>query len=100
MKKFAGFLSLNLQDWVRGLIMAVIGAVLAVIQSSISADVFTIDWSNIWHVALIAGTAYILKQLGTSIPKVVEIDPAKTAVVDTTTKEVISETPTAPAPAK
>ena len=44
MKKFAGFLSLNLQDWVKGLIMAMIGAILAVIQSSISAEIFTIDW--------------------------------------------------------
>lgn len=98
MKKFAGLWNLNTQSWLKGFLMAVIGAVLAVIQSSISADVFTIDWSNIWHVALITGSAYILKEFTTPIPKVVAIDPAKTAVVNVVNEKVISETKTAPAP--
>ena len=92
MKKFAGLFSLNGQDFVRGLLMAVIGAVGAVVQNSLSADQFTLNWSNIWHVAAIAGIGYLLKQFATPIPKIVEVDPVKTTVVDTQTKEVISQT--------
>jgi hypothetical protein len=92
--KTSSFLSLNVQDFVRGLIMAVGGAVFAVIQSSISAGVFTIDWVNIWHIALAAFVVYIGKNFFTPAPATVEIDPAKTQVINTNTKIALTPPPT------
>jgi len=82
MKKFSDLFSLNIQDWIRGLIVAIGGAVFAVIQSSIEVGVFAFDWTNVWHVALGAGVAYIGKQFFTDQPKVVEIDSTRTEVKD------------------
>ena len=87
--KLSSFLSLNIQDFVRGLIMAVGGAVYAVFQSSFSAGVFTIDWTNIWHIALGAIVVYLGKNFFTPAPKTVEVDLTKTAVVDKDTKEKV-----------
>lgn len=97
MKKFSGFLSLNARDWLNGLFVSIFGAVLAIVQTSITEEAFSIDLDQLWKTALKAGLAYIAYKLSSPIPKVVAIDPTKTAVVDVTNKEVISETSTAPA---
>ncbi len=88
--KLSSFLNLNLQDFLKGLIVAVGGAVFAVIQSSISAGGFTIDWTNVWHIALGAFIAYIGKNFFTPTPTVVQIDPTKTSVIDKDTKQVLA----------
>lgn len=82
MKKFSDLFSLNTQDWIKGLIMSIGGAVFAIIQSSIEVGVFNFNWTNIWHVALGAGVAYIGKQFLTGHPTVIEIDSTKTEVKD------------------
>lgn len=82
MKKFSDRFKLNIQDWIKGLVMSVGGAVFAVVESSIDAGIFVFDWTNIWHVALAAGVVYIGKQFLTGQPKVVEIDSTKTEVKD------------------
>lgn len=96
MKKFAGLFKLNYQDWIRGLYMAMMGAVLGIVEPIIVSGSFEFDWVLIGKTALNVGGLYIVKQLLTPIPKVVEIDPSKTAVVDTFNKEVISETKPVP----
>ena len=82
--------------------MAVGGAIYGVVQPAIASFMtgapFVLDWTYVWHVALGAAGVYITKELLTPIPKAVAVDPAKTAVVDVTNKDVISETITAPAP--
>ena len=80
MKRFSDRFKLNIQDWIKGLIMSVGGAVFAVVESSIDAGIWVFDWNNIWHVALGAGIVYIGKQFVTGQPKVVEIDSTKTEV--------------------
>ena len=89
MKLFSELFSLNYQDLIKGLIMAVGGAVFAVIQSSVEMGVFTIEWENIWHIAVGAAVVYIGKQFFTGTPKVISIDPDKTAVVDASNNRVI-----------
>jgi hypothetical protein len=98
MKKFAGLFKLNGQDLLRGLYMAVMGAVLGIIEPLVQSGSFDFDWVLIGKTALSVGGLYIVKQLLTPVPKVVAIDPAKTAVIDIKNKEVISEAKTAPAP--
>ena len=88
--KLSSFLSLNVQDFLKGLILAVLVAVLTVVQTSFAAGIFTIDWNNIGAVAATAFVAYLSKNLFTPTPKVIEVDPAKTAVIDKDTKEVIA----------
>lgn len=82
MKTFSDKFKLNLQDWIKGLTMSVGGAIFAMLQSSFDAGVFVFDWTNIWHIALGTGVAYIGKQFVTGQPKIVEIDSTKTEVKD------------------
>ena len=81
--------SLNVQDFFKGLIMAVGGAIYAVIQSSIDAGNFKLDWNNMWHISLAAFMVYLGKKFFSPMPKVVEINPSKTLVIDSRTKEAI-----------
>lgn len=55
--------SLNWQDAIRGLLVAVISAVITVIENSISIGDFNFNWENIYKVALTAGIGYIAKNL-------------------------------------
>lgn len=82
--KLSTIFTLNVQDWIKGLIMAIGGAVFAVIQSSIAAGIFTIDWQNIWHIALGAFVVYIGKNFFTPAPKTVEVNKSVTQVIDIT----------------
>ena len=88
MKKSA-FLRLNIQDFLKGLIVAIGGGVVALIETSTKNGSFVFDWTAIWHTAVAAGLAYIGKNLFSSTPKTVQIDPEKTSVVDVKTKETI-----------
>ena len=82
MKKFSELFSLSVQDWLKGLLVAVIGAVISLIQTSITAGSFEFDWQSIWKVAMAAGVAYLSKQFFTGTPAKVQIDPAKTEVIE------------------
>ena len=58
--------SLNLQDLGKGLIVAVGGAVIAAVESSIQAGAISLNWQSIGSVALAAGLSYLGKNFFTS----------------------------------
>lgn len=59
------FLRLNVRDFVRGLVVAVLAAIISwaagVFQPGV--DFATIDWSAIWQIAITSGVAYVAKNL-------------------------------------
>ena len=63
------FLSLNAQDFLKGLIVAVFGAVISLLYQLVNngGDIFTlVALQNMGSVALTATLAYLLKQLSTN----------------------------------
>jgi len=89
MKKASKFLRLNWQDFAKSFLMAVGGAVFAVIAQSIQAGIWTFDWPTIWHTAVAAAVTYLGKNLFTPTPKIIAIDPGKTSVIDAKSKTTI-----------
>lgn len=53
--------SLQTRDFVKGLLIAVLTAVLALVQTSLQAGELNFDWKVIGTAALSAGLAYIVK---------------------------------------
>lgn len=62
----SNFLSLNTKDFLRGFAMAIGGAVVQMIYDTIQKGSFVFDFTNIWHTALAAASAYLLKNLFTN----------------------------------
>lgn len=60
------FLSLNTADFVKGLILTVLTAVISIIYSVVNAGSLTFDWKAIGTAALSAGIGYIIKNLLTN----------------------------------
>lgn len=87
--KHSTFFNLNWQDLLKGLVVAVLGAVVAIIAPSIQDGSLIFDWTVIWHTGVAAGVAYLSKNLLSPAPKTIEIDPSKTSVVDSETKQPI-----------
>jgi hypothetical protein len=87
--KHSAFFNLNSQDFFKGLIVAVLGAMVAIIAPSIQNGSLTFDWTAIWHTGVAAGVAYLGKNLFSATPKTVQIDPSKTSEVDSKTNETI-----------
>ena len=87
--KLTKFFSLNIQDFLKSLVMAVGGGVVAIIAPSIEDGSFTFNWTTIWHTAVASALAYLGKNLLTATPKSIQIDPGVTSVIDKDTKEVI-----------
>ena len=56
---------LNLGDFEKGLILAVISAVLTYAYDITQTGTLNFDWKKIGAIALTAGIAYLLKNLGT-----------------------------------
>lgn len=56
-KKF----NLNLSDWVRGLIVAVVTGPITILLDSLNEGSLTFDWKKIGTVALAAGLSYVVK---------------------------------------
>ena len=56
--------SLNLNDWLKGLVVAIISAVLTLLIQQLQTG--NIDWKDVAGVGAIAGMSYILKNLATS----------------------------------
>ena len=57
------FGTLNLKDFLKGLVVAVLTAVIGIISTSLQAGSLTFDWKQIGTIALSAGLAYIGKNL-------------------------------------
>lgn len=60
------FLKLNLNDILKGLLMAVLTPVVVIIQQSLEAGVFVFDWKSIGLAALSGGVAYLVKNFFTT----------------------------------
>lgn len=53
--------TLNARDFIRGLVMAVLGAVVTIIYESFKAGNLEFDWKKIGYVAAATAIAYIFK---------------------------------------
>ena len=74
----SNFLSLNWADFGKGLLVAVLSAVLGVVTTSLNAGSLTFDWKVIGTVALSAGLAYITKNFfSNSVGQVLKTEPTK-----------------------
>jgi hypothetical protein len=60
------FLSLNTADFIKGLILSVLTAVVTMVYSVVNAGSLTFDWKAIGTAALSAGIGYIIKNLLTN----------------------------------
>jgi hypothetical protein len=60
------FLTLNARDFVKGLFIAILTAVVTMIYTSIEANNLVLDWKSIGMAALSASIAYIMKNLLTN----------------------------------
>ena len=63
------FLKLNLNDLLKGLLMAVLTPVVVIIQQSLDAGLFVFDWTSIGLAALIGRVAYLVKNFFTPASK-------------------------------
>lgn len=61
----SAFLKLNRVDFYKGLIVAVLTAILPVLNEAIQngADIFAYDWSFVLKLSVSAGIGYLLKNL-------------------------------------
>ena len=57
------FLKLNTRDYLHGLVMAILGAVLTLLIELLQTN-HSIDWKFVGSTALIAALTYIVKKLG------------------------------------
>jgi hypothetical protein len=66
--------SLDFKDLAKGLLVAVGGAVIAAINSSIQVGAFVFNWKTIGGVALAAGVSYLGKNFFTSAKTVTRVN--------------------------
>lgn len=76
----AGRGTLNIGDFLKGLLIAVITGPLTVIGSSIDAGHLTFNWKLIGGVALFSGLSYLIKNISTP-SQVVVTDPGQVKAV-------------------
>lgn len=60
------FFTLNKVDFIKGLVIAVLTAIITVVYTTIQSGVFSFDWKAISIAALSAALAYITKNLLTN----------------------------------
>lgn len=72
------FLTINGYDVIKGGVVSVITAVLTVVQNSLAAGSFTMNWKTIGIAAASAGVAYLLKNLFQPSQTVTKVQPATT----------------------
>ena len=65
-KSMSNLWKLNLNDWSKGLIVAVLASVLQPVLVVLQGGGLVFDWQAILTVGLTAGLAYVLKNLGTN----------------------------------
>lgn len=58
--------TLNTNDFLKGLIMAVLSSVITVVYQTVEAGSLVFDWKAIGTIALTSGLAYIMKNLFTN----------------------------------
>ena len=74
----SGFLNLNWKDFGKGLLLAVLTAVLGAIYTTLQAGSFSFDWKQIGTLAATSFMAYIMKNLFTnSNGEVMKSEPPK-----------------------
>jgi len=83
--------NINLLDLGKGFVVTLISTALTVLYSGLASNAIpTIaEIKTALLVGLGTGISYLIKQLITGIPPAIEIDPAKTAVIDRDTKEIL-----------
>jgi len=64
--KTSGIFTLNWKDFLKGLVMAVIGALIGIIGPTIESGEWVFSWPAIWKMAAGAAFAYIVKNLVTN----------------------------------
>ena len=79
--KFSPLFRLNFPDFLHGLYVAVAGAVCGFLLTRMTAGVFTFDWTTIWHTSATAAISYLNLRFFSGEPKTIEIDPAKTQIL-------------------
>ena len=62
----SSLLTLNSKDWIKGLVVAVITAIITVVYNTIQAGVLVLDWKAISVAGISAALAYITKNLLTN----------------------------------
>jgi hypothetical protein len=60
------FMNLNLADFGKGLLLAVLTSVLTIVYTTVQSGSLLIDWTMVGTTALTTGLAYILKNLFTN----------------------------------
>jgi len=60
------FLTLNNNDFLKGLIMAVLSTVITIVYQTVEAGSLMFDWKAIGTMALTSALAYIMKNLFTN----------------------------------
>jgi len=71
--KTSKLFSLNLRDLGKGLLVAVGGAVIAAVETSLQAGSLTFNWRSIMGVAIAAGLSYLGKNFFTPAQTVTPI---------------------------
>lgn len=74
--------TLNLRDFVKGLFMAVLAAVITLIYDSASAGSLDFDWKKIGATAIATACAYFIKQF-TDKNKIITVVGSDASVTDT-----------------
>ena len=65
MNKTSGLFKLDWQDTLKGLLVAVLGAIVTPVTESLQAGIFVFDWKHILAGGITAGLAYIVKNFFT-----------------------------------
>lgn len=60
------FLTLNQKDFIKGLLLSVLTAVVTIVYNSVQAGSLTFDWKAIGVTALTTALSYLLKNLLTN----------------------------------
>lgn len=66
MQKLSSFLRINIRDFAKGIIIAMLGAVIGLITATIEQGSLTFDWPVIGKTALLAALTYLTKNLLTN----------------------------------
>lgn len=84
--KTSNLFSLSTQDFLKGLFIAVGGAVVGVIETSLNAGSLTFDWKAIGGIALASGLSYLTKNFFTPAQHVSPASPGAPATSETPAK--------------
>ena len=87
--KLSNFLLSPYGIFLKGLIAAIGGGIVAYVAPAIQNHTFVFDWTTTWHTAVASALTYLSIKLGAPTPKIVQIDPSKTSVIDKKTKQTI-----------